>query len=159
MISSIQRLGELMAEYEQVTLRKGRSVSAFGREGGGCYELARAAYCRRFTHCKILAALDQEKGEREDLLRQVANASARRILWIFMHECLPNYPGREAAYAALRARNNANLLIQGIQRIVTERLEAGDPTEEEFSARALDDGHFYAFAASWLSRPKGSRSR
>jgi hypothetical protein len=157
MKETIERLGEHMKRYEQVKLRKGRGVSAFKRADGGCYELARGAYQWRFTHCKLLAALDQGEDEAGDLLGQVANASARRILWIFMHRCLADYPGKEAAYRELRGHNNAHKLIQGIEALIVGRLDAGTEGDAEFAARVRDDSRFFAFAEEWLSRPKGNR--
>jgi len=153
----IERLGEEMARYEKVKLRKGRAVSAFRRSGGGCYELTRGAYQWRFTHCKLLAALERGEGGGEDLLGRVANASARRILWIFMYYCLPAFPGKEAAYGELRAWNNANKLIRGIEALITGRLEAGELSDAEFAARVREEGRFFAFAEEWLSRPRGNR--
>lgn len=151
-------LGQLMATQQQMKLSKGRKVSAFRVAGGGCHELARAAYAQRFAHCKILAALDHGMAASEEPLGQVANACARRILWIFMHYCLPDYPGKGDAYNGLRALNNANKLIQGIERIITQRLSAGDPADAEFSTRVLDDEIFFAFAEEWLGRRRGNRA-
>jgi hypothetical protein len=156
-MSKTERFKELLDRWGAVVGRKGRPVSAFETADGGCHAEARAAYARRFNHCKLLAAVDQDLACVEPLV-EVANASARRVLWLYMFHCLGDYPGKPDEYARLRARNNANLLVRGIEVVVTARLSEGRPSDAEFAARVLDDAELLGFAAGWLARQKGNRA-
>jgi hypothetical protein len=156
--SKLTRLTELISRFGDYRKSKGRNVSAFtiDAEAGLFYRATRAAYTRRFVHCKILIAIDQEKPCISPL-QEAPNASARRILWLYMHHAQPNYPGKDRELAVLRSFNNANLLMQGAERIVMDRLNSGDMNDARYAARVMDDRIFLPFAEAWLARGKRAR--
>lgn len=61
-------------------------------------------------------------------------------------------------FASLLATHNANLLMQGIEKIIFHQLASGSITDSEFAATVLDDARLMDFSNRWFSRPKGHRA-
>jgi hypothetical protein len=152
----IQALRQLIGSIDIPTSPKGRPVSAFtiNPVAKTYHRATREAYALRFHHFKILMAVELGGG-----IDAVPNASARRTLWLYMHHCLPDYPGKEAELRALHNLHNANKLMLGIEQMILRKLTAGEITDAGYAATVRDEARFLSFATDWFSRPVGSRAK
>jgi len=159
-IQQIETLRELIAKYGEQAPSKGRPVTAFTTDlrTGTFHRATRDAYTLRFLHFKILTAMDHGM-PCVDPAREAPNGSARRTLWLYMHHCLPECPGKEAELRALHDLHNANKLMLGIEQMILRKLAAGEITDAGYAATVRDEARFLSFATDWFSRPVGSRAK
>lgn len=159
--NKIEQFASLLPSYYHPTVERGRKPSPFITEPDGetRFPASRAAYIRRLHHFKVLTAVDHGSPCIDPIAETKRHiGSVRRTLWLYLHDCLPGFPGKEQGLADLLATHNANLLMQGIEDIIVGRLREGSISDREFSNRILDDARLMAFAARWFSREKGHRA-
>lgn len=159
--SKIEKFAVLLATLQAVTNPLGRKPTPFttGTGTDTNYPLARAAYIRRLHHFKLLTAVDQGCPCIDPIAETKRHiGSVRRTLWLFLHECLPDFPGKQRDLADLLATHNANLLMQGIEKIILRELAGNHVTDAVFAATVLDDARMMDFANRWFSRNKGHRA-
>ncbi len=152
----IQALRQLIGSIDIPTSPKGRHVSAFtiNPVAKTYHRGTREAYALRFHHFKILMALEHGGG-----IDAVPNASARRTLWLYMFHCLPAYEGKADELRDLENLHNANLLMQGIEKIILRKLASGEISDSGYAALVRDPDNFLDFANDWFSRPEGNRAK
>jgi len=153
----IEILRDLIDRHGGEPPARGRPVSAFRTDPqtDAHYPATRAAYTLRFVHCKILTALDQGK-PCIDPVREVASASARRTLWLYMHHCLPTCLIK-MIYLELLDQNDSTSLMKEVEGLILQMLAKGTITDAGFAVSVLDDENFFNFARDWLTRPKRGR--
>lgn len=159
--SKIKQFASLLPQYYHTTAERGRKPSPFTTEpdGGTQFPAVRAAYIQRLHHFKVLTAVDHGcfcMDPIEETKRH--NGSVRRTLWLYLYDCLPDFSGKQRALDDLFATHNANLLMQGIETIILQRLQEGSAEGGEYAAIVLNDEHLMDFAQRWFNREKGNRS-
>jgi len=137
--------------------QRGRKIEAFTQinphgERIILHAASHYAYARRLRDFKYLLGL--QKGLPLDNLSAITNklsGSFRLPLHLFLHHCLPAYPGKEAALEAHRSLNAADKVMNSILDDVESTLDHGKITDRAFAARLLDDATLIAFATNWLN--------
>jgi hypothetical protein len=155
------RFAALLPTHDHPAAERGRKPSPFitAPDGGTRFPASRAAYIRRLRHFKLLTAVDHGCPCIDPIKETNRHiGSVRRTLWLYLHDCLPSFAGKEQGLADLLATHNANLLMRGIEKIILVRLQAGLIDDQEFASRILDDTRLANFAARWFSREKGHRA-
>lgn len=151
-----------VALYPEPEAQRGRRPSPFitAADGSTRYPYSRGAYAYRLHHFKILTALDQGLPTSDPIAATKHLAgSVRRTLWLYLYECLPDFPAKQERLDDLLATHNANLLMQGLERIIVEQLDAGLVTDAGYAALIHNDQRMIHFAERWLMRDKGNRAR
>lgn len=150
-----------VALYPEPEARRGRKPNPFitAADGSTRYPRSRAAYAYRLHHFKILTTLDQGLSTKNPIAATKHCAgSVRRTLWLYLYECLPDFPTKLQLLDDLLATHNANLLMQGLEKIILEQLAAGLISDAEYAATISNQERLLDFAQRWFSREKGNRS-
>jgi hypothetical protein len=150
-----------VALYPEPEARRGRKLSPFttATDGSTRYPRSRAAYAYRLHHFKILTALDQGLSTKDPIAATKHCAgSVRRTLWLYSYECLPDFPAKQKQLDDLLATHNANLLMQGLEKIILEQLSEGLISDAEYAATISNEKRLLDFAERWFSREKGNRA-
>lgn len=154
------RFASLLPSFDHPLPSRGRKPSPFStsHDGGTRFPLSRAAYTLRLHHFKLLTAVDQ-CGPCENPAAETSHCigSVRRTLWLYIHDCLPDFPGKALQLADLLATHNANLLMQGIESSVLDRLGRGLVSDKDLASAILDDTRLLRFAGRWFNRSTGTR--
>jgi hypothetical protein len=159
--SKITQFATLLPQYYHPGAERGRKPSPFTTElnGDTRYPTCRAAYIKRLHHFKLLTAVDHGYPCLDPIAETKRHiGSIRRTLWLYLHDCLPDFPAKHAGLDDLLATHNANLLTQGIEKIILQRLQQKTIGDREFAAIVLNDEHLMDFAQRWFKREKGNRS-
>ncbi len=153
-------LEKTLRKYDGFQARRG-PVRAFALDpaAGTFHAASREAYFQRIVHCKILVALDQGSPCLDPIAEtRKQSGGVRRVLWLYLFNCLPQTPENAAVLASLHGLNNSTKFIQGCEAFILAQIAAGAISDAAFAERVLDDCHFRAFAHSWLAR-KANKSR
>jgi hypothetical protein len=156
-----ERFAELFSTHSNPTNVRGRKHSAFATNPGGQtrFPASRSAYVRRLQHFKVLIAIDHDYPCIDPIAETKRHiGSVRRTLWLYLHECLPAFPGKAQGLAGLISTNNANVLTRGIEDIILKCLNKKMISDSEFADRVLDDTRLMDFAGHWFARKKGHRA-
>jgi hypothetical protein len=148
------RLELLLRKYEGFKARRG-PVRAFALDAaaGTFHPASREAYFQRILHCKILVALDQNSPCLDPIAEtRSQSGGVRRVLWLYLFNCLPLAPEHSSVLTSLHRLNNSTKFIQGCEAFILAKLAAGSITDDAFAQRALDDSRFFSFAHPWLKR-------
>jgi hypothetical protein len=159
--SKITQFATLLPQYYHPGAERGRKPSPFTTEPNGDtrYPTSRAAYIKRLHHFKLLTAVDHGCPCLDPIAETKHHiGSVRRTLWLYLHDCLPDFPAKQAGLDDLLATHNANLLMQGVEKIILQRLQQKTIGDREFAAIVLNDEHLMDFAQRWFKREKGNRS-
>jgi len=148
------KLEILLRHYEGFKTRRG-PVRAFIHDSAdkSFHPASHEAYFRRILPCRILVALDQGS-PCLDLIAETRNQSGgvRRVLWLYLFNCLPQSPENAAILTSLHRLNNSTKFIHGCETFILAQFAAGSISDAAFAERALDDSLFRSFAYSWLAR-------
>lgn len=156
------RFATLLSSFHPAAAKRGRKPSPFSTEPDGTtrFPQCRAAYILRLHAFKVLTAVDRDCPCVDPVAETKLHiGSVRRTLWLYLHDCLPDGPGKHQELGDLLATHNANLLMQGIEKIILRHLESGNPGDHGLAARILDDNRMMDFANRWFGRNKGNRTR
>lgn len=159
--NKITQFASLLCLFYHPDVARGRKPSPFITEADGDtrFPASRAAYIRRLHHFKVLIAVDHGCPCIDPIAETKHHiGSVRRTLWLYLHDCLPEFPGKQAGLDDLLATHNATLLMQGIEKIILQHLAEGRIGDRQFSSLVLDDGRLMEFARVWLNREKGHRA-
>ena len=150
----------LLALYPEPTTLRGRKPSPFATSSDGStrHPLSRGAYASRLHHFKLLTYVDQELRD-EDPIKATKKCvgSVRRTLWLYAYDCLPDFPDKQELLDDLLATHNANLLMQGLEKIILKQLAAGLISDTGYAATILNENRLLDFAKRWFAREKGNR--
>ncbi len=138
-------------------LERGRRIEAFSHKDEKGNRIVRhpaayAAYAKRLRDFKYLLAI--VKGLPLDDLSTITNrlsGSFRLPLHLFLHHCLPGYPGKADMLEKHRSINAADKVMNNILGEVESSLGQGTITDAAFAARLLDDTTLIEFATKWLN--------
>lgn len=159
--SKITQFATLLPQYYHPGAERGRKPSPFTTEPNGDtrYPTSRAAYIKRLHHFKLLTAVDHGCPCLDPIAETKRHiGSVRRTLWLYLHDCLPDFPAKQAGLDDLLATHNANFLMQGVEKIILRCLQEEITEDAEFAAIVLNDERLMDFAQRWFTRGKGNRS-
>lgn len=159
--SKIQRFVEIISLHPQPKSLRGRKPSPFitSDDSSTRYPLSREAYACRLHHFKLLTYVDQELSDEDPIAAtKKCVGSARRTLWLYAYECLPDFPAKQQKLDDLLATHHANLLMQGLEQIILEQLAAGLISDAGYAASILQEARLLDFAQRWFAREKGNRA-
>jgi hypothetical protein len=154
-----ETLKKLMEEWGDYSSDRGAPIVVFmiDPEIPSWHRLARRAYTKRFNNFKLVVAIEQNKALIEPV-REVKVGSVYRPLWIYMHHCLPDYPGKEEKALELRALNDLNAMRMQTHDLILDKLNSDPSLDLVYSGLLLDDGRFFEFAREWFGRDFGNRA-
>lgn len=154
-----ETLRKLMKEWGSYSSNKGAPITVFmiDPEIPSWHKLARNAYTKRFNNFKLVVAIDQNT-PLIDPVKEVKVGSVYHPLWIYMHQCLPDYLFKERDALELRSLNNLNEMRKRTHDLILEKLNADQGLDLVYSSRLLDDARFFAFACEWFTRDAGNNA-
>jgi hypothetical protein len=137
-------------------LQRGRWIEAFSHKDEKGNRIVRqpaayAAYAKRLRDFKYLLAI--VKGLPLDDLSTITNrlsGSFRLPLHLFLHHCLPGYPGKADMLEKHRSINAADKVMNNILGEVEVWLDQCQISDQAYAARLLDDTLLIEYAEHWL---------
>lgn len=159
--SKTAHFSSLISQFPPSGPRRGRKHSPFviGQDATTRFQACLAAYILRFHHFKLMTAVDRGCPCIDPIAEtKRCTGSVRRTLWLYVYDCLPDFPGKTQGLIDLLATHDSNLLTKGIEQRVIARLLDGSVSDSFLASAILDDQRLFDFAGRWFSRDKGSRA-
>ncbi len=134
-------------------IERGRRIEAFSQKDEKGNRIVRqpAAYAKRLRDFKYLLAI--VKGLPLDDLATITNrlsGSFRLPLHLFLHHCLPVYPGKADMLEKHRSINAADKVMNNILGGVEVWLDQCQISDQAYAARLLNDTLLIEYAEHWL---------